>query len=150
VPRIWEEWGRSADHAEPQSVTHSTKTVDAHVIGQGLHLKAEAHDFAKEDQFCSESIACANVLETIAGGTPVIPWKSNVAATLTHNFGEPKHGFRAKVSWFFQEHFPSSVVISESQALSTSFHHWLSPLATNSRCRQLEGPANRSLRQSAA
>jgi hypothetical protein len=25
VPRIWEEWGRSADHAEPQTVEHSAK-----------------------------------------------------------------------------------------------------------------------------
>lgn len=27
VPRIWEEWGRSADHAEPQTVTESTTSV---------------------------------------------------------------------------------------------------------------------------
>jgi hypothetical protein len=90
VPRIWEEWGRSADHAEPQTIAHSSKTADAHIIGEGLHLTAELHDFSKDDRFCSQSIACANVLETMSGGTPVIPWKSNVAATLTHNFGEKK------------------------------------------------------------
>jgi hypothetical protein len=90
VPRIWEEWGRSADHAEPQTVTHSSQSVDAHVIGDGLHLSAELHDFSKQDRFSSQSLACANVLEAISGGTPVIPWRSNVAAALTHDFGQEK------------------------------------------------------------
>jgi len=90
VPRIWEEWGRSADHAEPQTVTHSKKSVDAYVIGEGLHLRTQPHNFAEDDPFCSQSAACANVLESFSGGTPIIPWKSDVAATLTRDFGEKK------------------------------------------------------------
>jgi len=90
VPRIWEEWGRSAGHAEPQTVTHSKKSVDAYVIGEGLHLRTQPHNFAEDDPFCSQSATCANVLESFSGGTPIIPWKSNVAATLTRDFGEKK------------------------------------------------------------
>jgi hypothetical protein len=87
-PRIWEEWGRSADQAEPQTIEHDTRSVEAHVLGSGLHISSELHDFSAEDSFSSRSIACANVLESLSDGTPVIPWKKNVAASLTHNFGE--------------------------------------------------------------
>jgi hypothetical protein len=135
VPRLWEEWGRSADHAEPQTITHSTKSVDAHVIGEGLHLKAEAHDFSKDDQFCSQSIACANVLETISGGTPVIPWKSNVAASLTHNFGEKRTwisregivAFAGDLSFFSYLRVPSPINIFSSLAESVGYKLSLSP-----------------------
>ncbi len=96
VPRIWEEWGRSADRAEPQTVTHVETSADAYIIGEGLHLRAQLHKFEKEDRFCSESMACANVLQSIAGGIPVIPWEKNVASTLTHNFGEERPGSHAK------------------------------------------------------
>jgi hypothetical protein len=96
VPRIWDEWGRGADHAEPQTVTHSEKSVDAHVIGDGLHLRSQPHNFAQDDPFCSQSAACANVLESFSGGTPIIPWKSDVAATLTRDFGE-------KITWISRE-----------------------------------------------
>jgi hypothetical protein len=89
-PRIWEEWGRSADHAEPQTVEHSEKTMDAHVLGAGLDIRTQPHDFAKEDPFCWLTAACANVLKSYSGGTPIIPWKSDVAATLTREFGETK------------------------------------------------------------
>ena len=90
VPRIWEEWGRSADHAEPQTVEHAEKSVDAYVLGQGLDVKSQPHDFAKDDPFCSQYAACANVLKSFSGETPIIPWKSDVAATLTREFGEKK------------------------------------------------------------
>jgi hypothetical protein len=39
---------------------------------------------------CSLTAACANVLKSYSGGTPIIPWKSDVAATLTREFGETK------------------------------------------------------------
>ena len=90
VPRIWEEWGRSADHAEPQTVEHAERSVDAYVLGQGLDVKSQPHDFARDDPFCSQYAACANVLKSFSGETPIIPWKSDVAATLTREFGEKK------------------------------------------------------------
>ncbi len=88
VPRIWEEWGRSADLAEPQTVTHLQKQVDAYVIGEGLDLRTQSHGFAEDDPFCSQSAACANVLESFSGGTPIVPWKNDVATSLTRDFGE--------------------------------------------------------------
>lgn len=89
LPRLWEEWGRNADHAEPQIVTHSTKTVDASLIGEGLHIKAAIPDFLKHDDFASANAACANVLEQVVGGAAVIPWNKNLTS-LIHDFGEEK------------------------------------------------------------
>ena len=90
VPRIWEEWGRSADHAKPQTVTHASKSTDAHIFGNGLHLSAQPHEFGEGDPFCSLRLTCANVIESISGKSPVIPWNRNVAAKLTYSFGEER------------------------------------------------------------
>jgi hypothetical protein len=117
VPRIWEEWGRSADHAEPQTVEHSKKTVDAHVLGSGLNLRTQPHDFAKEDPFCSLTAACANVLKSYSGGTPIIPWKRDVAATLTRDFGETK-------TWISRE----GIVLLAGEHSFTSFLRVPSPI----------------------
>src|SRR5258708_12201506 len=43
-PRIWEEWGRSADHAEPQPVDHSEKSVDAPVFEAVLPIRPHPHN----------------------------------------------------------------------------------------------------------
>ena len=45
--RIWEEWGRSEDHADPQTVMSLKTSVDASIIGEGLHLTAVLPDFVK-------------------------------------------------------------------------------------------------------
>jgi hypothetical protein len=116
-PRIWEEWGRSADHAEPQTVEHSEKSVDAHVLGDGLDIRTQPHDFAKEDPFCSLTAACANVLKSFSGGTPIIPWKSDVAATLTRDFGEAK-------TWISRE----GIVLLAGEHSFTSFLRVPSPI----------------------
>ena len=117
VPRIWEEWGRSADHAEPQTVQHSEKSIDASVIGEGLHLRSQPHDFAKDDPFCSLTAACANVLKSFSGGTPIIPWKRDVAATLTREFGE-------KRTWISRE----GIVLLAGEHSFTSFLRVPSPI----------------------
>ena len=44
----------------------------------------------RDDPFCSQYAACANVLKSFSGETPIIPWKSDVAAMLTREFGEKK------------------------------------------------------------
>jgi hypothetical protein len=90
VPRIWEEWGRGADHANPQTVTHAKKQTDAHGIGSGLHLTFQRHEFAESDPYCSQYLTSANVIEAIGSNTPVIPWNRNVATKLTYNFGQEK------------------------------------------------------------
>jgi hypothetical protein len=117
VARIWEEWGRSANQAEPQTIEHAETTVDAHVIGEGLHLRTQAHDFAKDDPFCSRMAACANVLKSFSGETPIIPWKSDVAATLTREFGEKK-------TWISRE----GIVVVAGEHTFTSFLRVPSPI----------------------
>jgi hypothetical protein len=90
VPRLWEEWGRGADHAIPQTVTHAQKSTNAFVLGHGLHLTFQPHEFAESDPYCSRYMTTANVIESIGSSTPVIPWNRNVAAKLTYNFGREK------------------------------------------------------------
>ncbi len=90
VPRLWEEWGRGADHATPQTVTHARKSTNAYVIGNGLHISFQPHEFAESDPYCSRFLASANVIESIGSNTPVIPWNRDVAAKLTYNFGQEK------------------------------------------------------------
>lgn len=90
VPRIWEEWGRGADHAKPHTVTHAQKQTNAYVMGSGLHISFQPHEFAESDPYCSRHLASANVIESIGSNTPVIPWNRNVAAKLTYNFGQEK------------------------------------------------------------
>jgi hypothetical protein len=87
-------YGRSGDGARitrsPQTVTNSKTSVDVSIIGEGLHLTAVLPAFVKNHGLASATIVCANVVETVQGGAPVIPWKKNVAAGLTHNFGDEK------------------------------------------------------------
>jgi hypothetical protein len=143
VPRIWEEWGRGADHAEPQTVEHSEKSVKAGVIGDGLHLTAQPHDFAKDDRFCSLTAACANVLKSFSGGTPIIPWKSDVAETLTREFGEKKTWIsREGIVALAGEHsfssylrVPSPINIFSSMAESLGYKLSLSPAGRT--CKQI-------------
>jgi len=135
VPRIWEEWSRSADLAEPQTVEHSEKSVDAHVLGSGLRVKVQPHDFAKEDPFCSLTAACANVLKSFSGGTPIIPWKSDVAATLTREFGETRTWISregivllaGEDSFYSYLRVPSPINIFSSMAESLGYKLELSP-----------------------
>lgn len=90
VPRLWEDWGRGADHAKPQLVIASEKSVDAQVIGEGLHVDGAIPEFLEEDRFASHATACANVLETVPNGAPVIPWRSEAMSGLLHDLGEEK------------------------------------------------------------
>jgi len=135
VPRIWDEWGRSADHAEPQTVEHAEESVDAYVVGNGLNVRSQPHDFSKEDRFCSMTAACANVLKSFSGGTPIIPWKSDVAATLTREFGEKKTWIsREGIVFLAGEHgftsymrVPTPINIFSSMAESLGYKLELSP-----------------------
>lgn len=88
VPRIWEEWGRAADHAEPQLVTHAIKEVDAVVGVDSLHLRTVLPDFLESDDCSGQEHACTNVLESIPGGAAVIPWKNVDLRGLIWRFGD--------------------------------------------------------------
>ncbi len=118
VPRIWEEWGRSADHAEPQTVTDSTAAVDSHLIGDGLHVKTAIPKFLEDDRYASQQHACTNVFESIPGGAQVIPWGSGELTGLIHDFADKK-------IWLSRE----GIVTTSAQFSSTRFLR--SPSALN-------------------
>jgi hypothetical protein len=88
VPRIWDEWARSADHAEPQSVTHDTRSVDASVLGDSIHLRTVLPEFAELSGYAAKKHACANVLESVPGGAEVIPWQNGKLESLTGPFSD--------------------------------------------------------------
>ncbi len=135
VPRIWEMWGRGADHAAPQSISHARKSTDAHIIGHGMHLDVQPHEFAEDDPFCSRYLASANVIESIGSSTPIIPWNWNVAAKLTYNFGEEKTWISREGIVTFAgaysegEHLrmPSSINIFSALAEASGYELSLSP-----------------------
>ena len=143
VPRIWEEWGRSADHAEAQLVSNLETEADASIIGHGLHLRTELHDFGKDDHYCAQTVACANVLESISGGTPVIPWEKSVAARLTQKFGEEKTwigregivAFAGKFNNFTFLRVPNAINIFSSLAESIGYSLTIS--AAGRTCEQI-------------
>jgi hypothetical protein len=85
-PRIWEEWGRSADHVEPQLVTYKTETTTAHVIGDSMHLRTVMPTAFENLGNLSSEAACANIIETIPGGSEVIPWRTANLKQLTGSF----------------------------------------------------------------
>jgi len=135
VPRIWEEWGRSADQARPQIVTHANKSSDARKIGNGLHIDVLPHEFSVDDRFCARNIASANVIESLSGTSPVIPWNRNVASRLTYNFGEEKTWISREGITFFAGDYvrgthtrlPSSINIFKALAEASGFDLSLSP-----------------------
>jgi hypothetical protein len=135
VPRIWEEWGRSADQARPQTVTHASKSTDAHEIGNGLHLDVLPHEFAAHDAFCSRYTTSANVIESLSGATPVIPWNRDVASKLTYDFGEEKTWISSEGITFLAGDYqhsgytrlPNSINIFKALAEASGYELSLSP-----------------------
>lgn len=87
-PRLWDEWERHADHAEPQTVTHKTQSVDAHSIGDSVSLQTVIPDFLELAPYGASENACANVIETLPAGAAVIPWQTADMQTLTGRFSD--------------------------------------------------------------
>lgn len=90
VPRLWEEWGRNADHAEPQQVSHETKSVDVVTSFDSLHLRTAIPDFVESGPFTAPEYACANVLESAPGGAAVVPWQNVNLDGLIRRFGDTR------------------------------------------------------------
>jgi hypothetical protein len=38
MPRLWEEWGRHADHAEPQTIECETKLTEVFSMGESISI----------------------------------------------------------------------------------------------------------------
>ena len=89
-PRLWEEWGRNADQADPQQVTHARKSVEANVSVDSLHVRTVVPDFVELSRYAAREHACANVMESVPGGAAVIPWRSIELNTLTRQFADEK------------------------------------------------------------
>jgi hypothetical protein len=63
-PKLWEEWGRSADHAEPQIIEHKTETTDAFSVGDSISIGTLLPEFMEDGPYCSNFNACTNVCES--------------------------------------------------------------------------------------
>jgi hypothetical protein len=75
-PRLWEEWGRHADHAEPQLVECEIKSADAMSLGGSiLSVATVLPEFIEKHQILTPTHACTNVLESFPDGAAVIPWQ---------------------------------------------------------------------------
>jgi hypothetical protein len=90
IPRLWEEWGRNADQADPQIVNHQTKSVDVTIAGGSLHLRTAIPDFIEMDPYAATEHACANVVQSIPGGADVIPWDSLKLNALAEKFEDER------------------------------------------------------------
>ncbi len=82
-PRLWEEWGRHADHAEPQTVIHSVDSVSARPVGQSVSIETAIPEFLELSDYAASGAACANVIEALPNGAAVIPWQSADMRALT-------------------------------------------------------------------
>jgi len=71
-PRLWEEWGRNADHATRQDVAYSTKTVTASDLGAYVSVPTILPDFVEESSHLPDH-ACVNVIESLPGAAAVMP-----------------------------------------------------------------------------
>ena len=89
VPNLWEESSRVSNDADPYVITHATKTVTSSSIGNGFHIDSGLPDFLEEDYAASTTTACANILDNVAGGAPVIPWQQNLTS-LVHDLREDR------------------------------------------------------------
>ena len=83
-PRLWEEWGRHADHAEPQTVEYKTETTDAFLLGDSIAIGTVLPEFMEDQPLASNFNACTNVFESLPGGAPVIPWQTDMRFLTGH------------------------------------------------------------------
>jgi hypothetical protein len=85
-PRLWEEWGRHADHAEPQLVTYKTQSAEVHSIGNAVSLETILPAFFELTPHGASEHACVNVIEMLPGGASVIPWQATDMNALAGRF----------------------------------------------------------------
>jgi hypothetical protein len=82
-PRLWAEWGRNADHAEPQTVEYKTEPTNAFPLGGSIAIGTVLPEFMEDRPLTSNFNACTNVFESLPGGAPVIPWQTTDMRFLT-------------------------------------------------------------------
>ena len=74
-PRLWDEWGRSADFAEPQVVEHRTEQASAFATRSSVVVPTLLPEFVRRHQLWTSEFACTNVIGGLPGGATVIPWR---------------------------------------------------------------------------
>src|SRR6202522_618161 len=83
-PRLWEEWGRNADHVQPQTVEYKTETTDAFLLGDSIAISTILPEFMEDQPLTSNYNACTNVFESLPGEAPVIPWQTDMRFLTGH------------------------------------------------------------------
>lgn len=71
-PRLWEEWGRNADHARRQEITCSSETVTATEFGERVSVPTILPSFIEETAHLPDHV-CVNVVESLPGAAEVMP-----------------------------------------------------------------------------
>jgi hypothetical protein len=72
VPRLWEEWGRNADHATRREVSCASETVVASDYGPQVSITTILPEFVEESPGLPD-YACVNVIESLPGAAVVMP-----------------------------------------------------------------------------
>jgi len=138
-PRLWEEWGRHADHAEPQTVVHKVQSEPSTLIGSAVSIDTAVPQFLEFSSYASAKAACANVVEALPGGADVIPWLSADAKSLTNSLGT-KEGWTSRegVVVLAGEYrssclmrAPTAITVFRSWAEAQGFHLDLSSAGRN-------------------
>jgi hypothetical protein len=119
VPRVWEEWGRNADHSKPQTIECETREIETSAIGSSMHLRTALPRFAEDSRYSAGEHACINVLEKSPGGAPVIPWQTADMSALTG-------GTREEWTWVNREG-----IVTTAGAYRSFKHLYLSPSPLN-------------------
>jgi len=78
--------GVSADHAEPQDVTHEVRSVDADLSVRSLHLRTVFPDFLELAPQCCQPICLRQRSGIRSGGAAVIPWQDVKLDVLAERF----------------------------------------------------------------
>ncbi|MEK7404943.1 MAG: hypothetical protein AAB225_07530 [Acidobacteriota bacterium] len=71
-PRLWDEWGRNADHATRREVGCASQTVAASDYGEHVSVTTVLPEFVEESADLPD-YACVNVIESLPGAAAVMP-----------------------------------------------------------------------------
>jgi hypothetical protein len=71
-PRLWEEWGRNADHATRQEVGCGSESVAVSDFGEHVYIATTLPDFAEDSPYLPDH-SCVNVIESLPGAAAVMP-----------------------------------------------------------------------------
>jgi hypothetical protein len=71
-PRLWEEWGRNADHATCREVGCGSESVAVSDYGEHVSIGTRLPEFVQDSPYLPDH-ACVNVIESLPGAAMVMP-----------------------------------------------------------------------------